>query len=61
MFEVLKIHFYLFSREPEIGSHMHFTQNCGYDSEKRKYSVSKGRVVQICSSPRVFSPQNNIK
>lgn len=25
MFEVFKIHFYLFSKEPEIGSHMQFT------------------------------------
>lgn len=45
MFEVFKIYFYLFLREFEIGSYMYFIRNCGYDFEKRKYSVLKGRVV----------------
>lgn len=34
----LKIYFYLFSQEHKIGSHMQFTGNCGYDSNKIKFS-----------------------
>lgn len=42
MHEVLKIHFYHFSSECEIGSNLQFTQNCGYDSDNRKILYAKG-------------------
>lgn len=45
MYYVLKIHFYLFSEECEIDSHMQFTRNCRYNSEDRIFSTSKGAVV----------------
>lgn len=37
--------FYLFSQESEIGNHMKFTQNCGYDFDNRKPSKSKEAVL----------------
>lgn len=49
MNEVLKIHIYRFSPEREIGSNMQLTQNCGYDSDDRKFSTSKGAVVRVFS------------
>lgn len=46
----LKIHFYLFSQQHDIGSHVQFTQNCGYKSDDRIFSMPEGAVVQIFSS-----------
>lgn len=45
MYYVIKIHFYLFSEECEIDSHLQFTRNCRYNSDDRIFSTSKGAVV----------------
>lgn len=50
MHDILKIYFYLFSQQHDIGSHVQFTQNCGYKSDDRIFSMSEGAVVQIFSS-----------
>lgn len=52
MYYVIKIHFYLFSEECEIDSHLQFTRNCRYNSDDRIFSTSKGAVVWIFSLHR---------
>lgn len=44
MSDILKIHFYLFFREHEIGRHMKLTWNCWFDSDDKKISMSKEAV-----------------
>lgn len=47
MSDILKIHFYLFFREHEIGIHMKLTWNCWFDSDDKKISMSKEAVEWI--------------
>lgn len=42
MSDILKIHFYLFFREHEIGRHMKLTWNCWFDSDDKKNQYVKG-------------------
>lgn len=46
MHKVLKMHFYLFSGDFEMDCNLQFTRNCGYISDARLFSTSKGAVVR---------------
>lgn len=47
MHDIIEIHFSLFWWENDIGSDILLTQNCGYVSGDRKFSLSKGIVIWI--------------